>query len=526
VQNSDLNSIFTLSNNGTATLFKRDGNGLIANIRGTSIQWLLYQETSIKGRLIYGGLTTDTENGQSTLISSFAPTSGVAVFNNYQLNPTINQTGGANGITRGLYVNPTLTAAADWRSIEWSNNSGWGLYGAGTANNYLGGSLGIGSTSISASAILQADSTTKGFLMPRMTTTQRDAIATPATGLQIYNTTTNANNYYDGTAWVAAGGGVGTTIYTGDGTLVGDRIVTSNGNRLTILGGKEDYANAQVGLTLQGSATNKDVYLNLKNTNASGKEYSFASLTDGSFILFNYTNLSNVFIYTPSTKALLLDAAGSLKMNNIHLGYTSSLSALWFTGTTAVGDYAITQAAGSTYINAPASGNIYFAINNGTAKATITAAGRLLLGTTSEATYLLDVNGTARVSGDMLITKNTGAVTELNVVDTTNSITSGAFVKTQAGSTQGYLISHGQLTTPYKTITSGGVALFKSGTAGDITILNDHASGNITIAAGGSSTAHMTIKSNGRINMSSLPTSATGLSAGDLWNDGGTLKIV
>jgi hypothetical protein len=25
--------------------------------------------------------------------------------------------------------------------------------------------------------------------------------------------------------------------------------------------------------------------------------------------------------------------------------------------------------------------------------------------------------------------------------------------------------------------------------------------------------------------MSSLPTSATGLSAGDLWNDGGTLKI-
>jgi hypothetical protein len=62
--------------------------------------------------------------------------------------PIINQTGGANGITRGLYVNPTLTAAADWRSIEWSNNSGWGLYGAGTANNYLGGSLGIGATTL------------------------------------------------------------------------------------------------------------------------------------------------------------------------------------------------------------------------------------------------------------------------------------------------------------------------------------------------------------------------------------------
>ena len=51
------------------------------------------------------------------------------------------------------------------------------------------------------SAQLQVDSTTKGFLMPRMTTTQRDAIATPATGLSIYNTTTNSVNYYNGTAW-------------------------------------------------------------------------------------------------------------------------------------------------------------------------------------------------------------------------------------------------------------------------------------------------------------------------------------
>ena len=31
---------------------------------------------------------------------------------------TINQTGGANGITRGLYINPTLTATADFRAID------------------------------------------------------------------------------------------------------------------------------------------------------------------------------------------------------------------------------------------------------------------------------------------------------------------------------------------------------------------------------------------------------------------------
>src|SRR5688500_18541888 len=41
------------------------------------------------------------------------------------------------------------------------------------------------------SAILDASSTTKGQLMPRMTTAQRDAIANPAEALQIYNLTTN-----------------------------------------------------------------------------------------------------------------------------------------------------------------------------------------------------------------------------------------------------------------------------------------------------------------------------------------------
>jgi hypothetical protein len=63
--------------------------------------------------------------------------------------------------------------------------------------------VGISSTSITAdaSAMLEVRSTTSGLLIPRMTTAQRDAIAAPvATGLLIYNTTTNAFNYYNG-AW-------------------------------------------------------------------------------------------------------------------------------------------------------------------------------------------------------------------------------------------------------------------------------------------------------------------------------------
>ena len=67
--------------------------------------------------------------------------------------------------------------------------------------------LGVGTTSINASAILQIDSTTKGFLMPRMRASEAEAISTPGEGLLIYvNDTsdvfTSKGWYgYNGTAW-------------------------------------------------------------------------------------------------------------------------------------------------------------------------------------------------------------------------------------------------------------------------------------------------------------------------------------
>jgi hypothetical protein len=57
-------------------------------------------------------------------------------------------------------------------------------------------------TSVNASAVLQADSTTQGFLPPRMTTTQKNAIASPATGLMVYDTTLNLISVFNGTIWI------------------------------------------------------------------------------------------------------------------------------------------------------------------------------------------------------------------------------------------------------------------------------------------------------------------------------------
>jgi hypothetical protein len=45
-------------------------------------------------------------------------------------------------------------------------------------------------------------STTKGFLPPRMTGTQRDAIAAPPAGLMLYNSTTNKLQVRTDAAWV------------------------------------------------------------------------------------------------------------------------------------------------------------------------------------------------------------------------------------------------------------------------------------------------------------------------------------
>jgi hypothetical protein len=58
-----------------------------------------------------------------------------------------------------------------------------------------------GNTTNNASALLQADSTTQGFLMPRQTQAQILAIVTPANGLQVYNTDLAQPCFYDGTGW-------------------------------------------------------------------------------------------------------------------------------------------------------------------------------------------------------------------------------------------------------------------------------------------------------------------------------------
>ncbi|MVO10798.1 hypothetical protein GOQ30_16625 [Flavobacterium sp. TP390] len=64
--------------------------------------------------------------------------------------------------------------------------------------------VGINTTSPDASSVLEVNSTTKGFLTPRMTTAQKNVITSPANGLMVYDTDTKEYSYYDSSAstWI------------------------------------------------------------------------------------------------------------------------------------------------------------------------------------------------------------------------------------------------------------------------------------------------------------------------------------
>ena len=83
-------------------------------------------------------------------------------------------------------------------------------YSADATVKYWAGSggLALGSSTINGSAQLELQSTTKGFLPPRMTTAQKEAIA-DVEGLVVYDTDLNSLCVNDGVSWTTLGGGSG-----------------------------------------------------------------------------------------------------------------------------------------------------------------------------------------------------------------------------------------------------------------------------------------------------------------------------
>ena len=159
----------------------------------TSDQTNAIGSVAINGRL--GSATSGFSNilSISSFASNFTPTSGTRQVQCLLINPIYNQTGTASGNIYGIRYSPTVTSVL---------GAHYGLIIEPNCRN------GIGTASPAASAALDITSTTTGFLPPRMTTAQRNAISSPATGLTLYCTdctatdaSTGVMQTYNGSTW-------------------------------------------------------------------------------------------------------------------------------------------------------------------------------------------------------------------------------------------------------------------------------------------------------------------------------------
>ena len=104
------------------------------------------------------------------------------------------------------------------------------------------------------SAMLEVKSTTKGFMMPRVTSAQRTAIASPALGLLVFDTDTKTVWAYDGAAWknlYTSGGGLSLPFAQSVNTGTSALQITNQGAGAAI----EGSSTAQFGIGMTAKAT-------------------------------------------------------------------------------------------------------------------------------------------------------------------------------------------------------------------------------------------------------------------------------
>jgi hypothetical protein len=172
--NNSANTITLLQFSGTGNrLFDNSGTQVV-NVRGGNVQ-----------------IGTTTDAGYKLDVN------GSARFQNEFI---INRSDGVQMF--GMYNSPAVVAFNGNNSsaptLRLHSQAGILFYLKASENR-----IGINTISPNASAILDVASTTQGFLPPRMTTTQRNAIASPAAGLIVYDTTLNLPHFFNGTIWVS-----------------------------------------------------------------------------------------------------------------------------------------------------------------------------------------------------------------------------------------------------------------------------------------------------------------------------------
>jgi len=155
-------------------------------------------------RIITGGIANYIFKGVGAnfdpcmlMTTGFNPSSGSSDKNMNYFNPSLQITGTYSGTVRNLYVNASISTLASARYIDIEATKGDVLF------NTISGSTAVGTSTIVTNAKLEVASTSKGFLPPRMTATERDAVAWVSgdAGMMIFNSTLVKLQVWNGTAW-------------------------------------------------------------------------------------------------------------------------------------------------------------------------------------------------------------------------------------------------------------------------------------------------------------------------------------
>jgi lysophospholipase L1-like esterase len=175
---------------------------------GTTIDAVVPVTNTLATNAAYTGYTVTNSNSGSSAIARYlaiADVSNIGLTALSSAYSSVNTIFAASDIAvNGSSTTNLLLVNTGTGGIKFGTG---GAFAANVRGN-IGGTTGnwrIGdATAAAASALLDVASTTKGFLPPRMTTTQKNAISSPAEGLCVYDTDLHKLYVFDGTTWQAA----------------------------------------------------------------------------------------------------------------------------------------------------------------------------------------------------------------------------------------------------------------------------------------------------------------------------------
>ena len=193
-----------------------------------------------------------------------------------------------------------------------------------TLATFLFASLGVNAQNVGingtgatpdASAMLDVVSTTKGLLTPRMTSVQRAAISSPATGLIVYQTDgTDGFYYYDGSAWVllingtdalpAVNGSAVTNLNASNlasGTVPTARLGTGTASSSTYLRGDGTWSTPPVSVAFKANSSEKITSADLAPNVITASKFAIKSI-DSDVTLTN----SDYMVIVSGTKTVTL----------------------------------------------------------------------------------------------------------------------------------------------------------------------------------------------------------------------------